>query len=319
MAEAQLRHIRIAELDRTHNVRRSLGDLSELVASIRSVGVLTPVTVIPKASGDGWRLVAGHRRTAAAEEVGLETVPALVHTAADASERLLATLVENLQRLDLDPVEEASGYRSLVDAGWAQAEVARRVGRSRAHVSRRLRILTLPAEVQAMVSEGAVTVEHAYTLSQLVGKEVPAEEVTVAAKSDPEYAARKLLEVETDERLEHRRRKLERGGVTVVVAKRLWQAKYDRRVGWMNLDGEHSTEPCHMVVLHLGDYGITAVDETAVCTDVPATKRTGTLRSSSAQPVRRPMRSVRGARSGKRSAGRRRRSAWLRRKRSPAA
>ncbi|MYD20900.1 MAG: hypothetical protein F4X04_01545 [Holophagales bacterium] len=84
MAEAQLRHTRIAELDRTHNVRRSLGDLSDLVASVRSVGVLTPVTVTTKVSTDGWRLVAGHRRTAAAEEVGLETAPALAHTAADA-------------------------------------------------------------------------------------------------------------------------------------------------------------------------------------------------------------------------------------------
>ncbi|MYD20901.1 MAG: hypothetical protein F4X04_01550 [Holophagales bacterium] len=94
------------------------------------------------------------------------------------------------------------------------------MGRSPGHVSRRLRILTLPAEVQALVSEGAVTVEHAHTLSQLVGKEVPAQEVTAAAKSDPEYAATKLLEIETAERIEHRRRKLERGGVKAVAAKR---------------------------------------------------------------------------------------------------
>lgn len=166
-------------------MRRSLGDLSDLVGSIREVGVLTPVTVTPKASGGEWRLVAGHRRTPAAEEVGLETAPALVHTAAGAEERLLATLVENLQRLDLDPVEKAGEYRSLVDAGWSQAEVARRVRRSRGHVSRRLRILTLPAEVQERVAEGTVTVEYAYTLSRLVDKGVDADDVAVAADTAP--------------------------------------------------------------------------------------------------------------------------------------
>ncbi|MCY4371884.1 MAG: ParB/RepB/Spo0J family partition protein [bacterium] len=145
MAEPQLRNVAITELDRTHNVRRSLGNLAELVKSISDVGVLTPVTVAPKEDG-GWYLVAGYRRTAAAEKAGLDTVPALVHTARDSSERLLATLVENLQRLDLDPVEEAGGYRQLVNAGWSQAEVARRVRRSRGHVSRRLRLLTLPDE-----------------------------------------------------------------------------------------------------------------------------------------------------------------------------
>lgn len=188
MAEAQLQHIPIADLDREHNVRRSLGNLTELAKSISDVGVLTPVTVAPQEDGDGWYLVAGHRRVAAAEQVGLETVPALVHEAADAPARLLATLLENLQRLDLDPVEEAGGYRQLVDAGWSQAEVARRVRRSRGHVSRRLRILTLPEEVQTMVSEGSVTVEHAYTLSRLVDKGVDAEDVADAAERPSEIA-----------------------------------------------------------------------------------------------------------------------------------
>ncbi len=269
MTEADLRHIRIADLDRRHNVRRSLGDLSDLVESIRDFGVLTPVTVTPKASSSGWRLVAGHRRTAAAEEAGLETVPALVHTAEGADERLLATLVENLQRLDLDPVEEAGGYRSLVDAGWSQAEVARRVRRSRGHVSRRLRILTLPDEVQEMVAEGTVTVEHAYTLSRLVAKGVDAEVVSAAADTAPEYAATRLLEIETAERREHRRRKLERGGVKVVLADRRYHAheKYDRLLSSMRLDGDHSAEPCHVVILHYNDYGRTTIGEDAACTD----------------------------------------------------
>ena len=96
--------------------------------SISDVGVLTPVTVAPHEDGNRWHLVAGHRRTAAAEQIGLETVPALVLEAGDALERLLAALVENLERRDLDPVEEAGGYRRLVDAGgsaWSAAKARR--------------------------------------------------------------------------------------------------------------------------------------------------------------------------------------------------
>ena len=227
MTEPQLRNVRIAGLDRRQNVRRSLGDLGDLVKSISDVGVLTPVTVTPHDSGEGWYLVAGHRRVAAAEAAGMATVPALVHTAGDDGERILATLVENLQRLDLDPVDEAVGYRRLVDSGWSQAEVARRVRRSRGHVSRRLRILVLPDEVQAMVSEGGVTVEHAYTLSRLVDKGVDAEDV-ISAATDPEGANTRLRGIETDEQREHRRRKLERGGVEVILVDRLWHERPPR-------------------------------------------------------------------------------------------
>ena len=266
MADAELKNVRIADLDRTHNVRRSLGDLADLAASISDVGVLTPVTVTPKADGEGWYLVAGHRRVAAAEGAGLETVPALVHTAGTTAERLLAMLVENLQRLDLDPVEEAVGYGRLVDAGWSQAEVGRRVRRSRGHVSKRLRILGLPDEVQAMVSAGEVTVEHAYFLSRLADKGVDAEAVTATAHDPQEYAEMSLREIEIVEQRDHRRAKLERGGVRVILADRWWGTDH-REVEHLRLGGDHTAEPCHAVLLTFGDYGQTKVEERVVCTE----------------------------------------------------
>ena len=270
MAGADLRNVRIEDLDREYNVRRSLGDLTDLAESIRDVGVLTPVTVTPKGS-DGWYLVAGHRRVAAASSVGLETVPALVHTAGTADERTLATLLENLQRLDLDPVEEAYGYRRLVDAGWSQAEVSRRVRRSRGHVSKRLRLLGLPDEVQEMVSAGEVTVEHAYVVSRLAEKGVAAEDLTEAAHSPQFHAERSLAEIEASEEREVRRAVLEAQGVTVELVDSWWETKHQHldRMALMG-EGTHTDESCHAVVLSINDrYDGTGakVEEQEVCTD----------------------------------------------------
>ena len=139
----------IGDLDRGRNVRTGLGDLDTLVESVRQVGILTPVTVASHGdSGDGrWVLVAGHRRVAAAEQAGLSRVPAVVVDVGGDDERLVATLVENLVREDLDPIDEARGFAMLVEAGWSQGKVSRSVGRSKGHVSKRLRLLALPAEV----------------------------------------------------------------------------------------------------------------------------------------------------------------------------
>ena len=161
----------IGDLDRGRNVRTGLGDLDTLVESVRQVGILTPVTVASHgANGDGrWVLVAGHRRVAAAEQAGLSRVPAVVVDVGGDDERLVATLVENLVREDLDPIDEARGFAMLVEAGWSQGKVSRRVGRSKGHVSKRLRLLALPTEVQEKVRAGDITVDHAYQISRLGG------------------------------------------------------------------------------------------------------------------------------------------------------
>ena len=131
-----------------------------LAASIRHQGVLQPVVVRPRREG-GYELIAGERRWRAAREAGTPTVPAVVRVADD-RDSLLLGLVENIARENLSPVEEARAYAVLVDEfGLSLGEVADRVGRSKAAVSNRLRLLELPDEVLWMLARGELTEGHA--------------------------------------------------------------------------------------------------------------------------------------------------------------
>jgi ParB family chromosome partitioning protein len=131
-----------------------------LAASVRAEGVLQPVVVRPRAEG-GWELIAGERRWRAAREAGLDTVPALVREAED-RDTLLLSLVENVAREQLSPVEEARAYAVLVDEfGLTLREIGDRVGRSVPSVSNRLRLLDLPDEVLWMLARGELTEGHA--------------------------------------------------------------------------------------------------------------------------------------------------------------
>ena len=133
---------------------------SGLAASIRRQGVLQPVVVRPRAEG-GYELIAGERRWRAAREAGLPTLPALVREV-DERESLVLALVENVAREDLSPVEEARAYASLLDEfELTLAEVAERIGRSKASVSNRVRLLELPDEVLGLVARGELTEGHA--------------------------------------------------------------------------------------------------------------------------------------------------------------
>ena len=125
------------------NPRRSLDDLADLAASIGEYGLLQPVVV--RAVGDGYELVAGHRRVAAAQQLGWTEIPAIVREA-DEDEAYLLTLVENLQRADLTPREESRALERLVrERGWTTRQVAAAVKRSQAYVSKRLRVFEDPA------------------------------------------------------------------------------------------------------------------------------------------------------------------------------
>ncbi len=131
-----------------------------LASSLRHQGVLQPVVVRPRAAG-GYELVAGERRWRAAREAGLETLPALVRETDD-RDTLLLSLVENVAREDLSAVEEARAYALLVDEfELSLGELAERVGRSKAGVSNRLRLLELPEEVLWMLARGELTEGHA--------------------------------------------------------------------------------------------------------------------------------------------------------------
>jgi ParB family chromosome partitioning protein len=137
--------------------------IAELAASIAQKGILQPLIVTP--SGDGrWELVSGERRWRAAQQAGLATVPVVVREV-DERDLLEIALIENLQREDLDAIEEATGYRRLIDEfGATQADLARHLGRSRPAVTNALRLLDLPDEVQSMVRQGRLTAGHGRAL-----------------------------------------------------------------------------------------------------------------------------------------------------------
>lgn len=141
--------------------------LRELSASIREHGVIQPVLVV---EDDGaYVLIAGERRLRAARQAGLKRLPAVVRTAND-QERLSLALVENIQRSDLNAIDEALGYRRLIEEfGLTQEQVAQRVGRSRPAVANGLRLLEVSPEVQGAVVSGTITGGHAKALASLDG------------------------------------------------------------------------------------------------------------------------------------------------------
>jgi ParB family chromosome partitioning protein len=139
--------------------------LEELALSIRDHGVLQPILVTQ--SAEGYRLIAGERRLRAAQMAGLERIPALVR-AAEESAQLAWALIENLQRADLNALEEARAYRQLVnDFGLSHDEVGTRVGRSRSTIANSLRLLDLDPRVQAALSAGTVSEGHARAIASL--------------------------------------------------------------------------------------------------------------------------------------------------------
>ena len=144
--------------------RRSFDEeaLKELAASIRAVGVLQPIIVSP--SGERYTIIAGERRYRASRLAELSEIPAIVRDW-DEQTRLEAALIENLQRDDLNPVEEAMGVRRLMDeAGLTQEKVAERLGKSRPAVANLLRLLTLPESVRQLLIEGKLSAGHARAL-----------------------------------------------------------------------------------------------------------------------------------------------------------
>lgn len=164
----QLRKIPIERLvPNPAQPRGTFGDvaLAELARSIGERGVLQPLIVRPSGhEPDAFEIVAGERRWRAAQQAGLHELPAVVRDLGD-EEALAVALVENLQRDDLTPIEEAEAYALLArDFGKSPAAVAEMVGKSRPHVANTLRLLELPDGVRALVSEGALTAGHARAL-----------------------------------------------------------------------------------------------------------------------------------------------------------
>jgi len=148
-----------------HQPRRNFPaeGLEELARSIQSKGVLQPILVQP-AGSDEYTVVAGERRFRAAKLAGLMEIPVLIRNFSELEKTEIA-LIENLQREDLSPVEEAAGYKTLIDAGnLTQEDVAQRVGRNRATVANSLRLLKLPDEILEALDKGRVSAGHARAL-----------------------------------------------------------------------------------------------------------------------------------------------------------
>lgn len=143
------------------------GELAELAASIRAQGLIQPILVTPGPS-DGYIIVAGERRWRAAREAGLSRVPVVVRDVVSKREFLEAALVENLQRSDLNAIEEAEAFDRLQrEFGLSHEEIAGRMGKSRSAVSNRIRLLGLPGTVQSMIRRGELAVGQARPLLSL--------------------------------------------------------------------------------------------------------------------------------------------------------
>ncbi|MBK1794992.1 ParB/RepB/Spo0J family partition protein [Devosia sp. WQ 349] len=148
------------------NPRRTFNDeqLEELTNSIREKGVMSPLLVRPTTDPNIFELIAGERRWRASQKAGLHDVPVIVRDVDD-KEALELAIIENVQRADLNPLEEAMGYGQLIEQfEYTQQDLAQVIGKSRSHVANTLRLLKLPEDVRGMVSSGTLTAGHARTL-----------------------------------------------------------------------------------------------------------------------------------------------------------
>jgi ParB family transcriptional regulator, chromosome partitioning protein len=182
------REIPVGEIDRSPYQTRTRFDeaqLAELAASIAATGVVQPIVVRPVAGGR-FQLIAGERRWLASQRAGKETVPAIVRHASD-EQAMEMTIVENLQRTDLNPMEQARAYEQLArEFQLTQEQMAKRTGKDRASVANFLRLLRLPPQVQGQVESGELSFGHARTLLPLEDPEAilkAAQRVTALAMS----------------------------------------------------------------------------------------------------------------------------------------
>lgn len=174
--EERVAHIRVDEIvpspyqPRLHMAAEAL---EELAASLAETGLLQPIVVRPLP--DGFELVTGERRWRASQQLGWTTIPALVRELSDETAGALA-MIENLQREDLTAVEEAYGYRNLLEQfGWTQEELGRRIGKSQSTIANKMRLLRLPESVLEKVAAHVLTERHARALLRLPTEEAQAE------------------------------------------------------------------------------------------------------------------------------------------------
>lgn len=169
--EGEQRMVSISEVKSSPlNPRKDFRDdeLAELAESIRTKGLVQPIVVRPNGMAGGYEIVAGERRWRAAQKAGIHTIPVIIRELND-REVLELAIIENVQRQDLNAIEEATGYRELVERfDYSQEQVSEIIGKSRSHVANTLRLLKLPADVQSLVQSGQISAGHARAL---IGRE----------------------------------------------------------------------------------------------------------------------------------------------------
>lgn len=195
--EGALKSIPIAQITRNQfQPRREFNaeDLAELQESVKASGLLQPITVRRRAGRDGFELIAGERRLRAAKNLGWREIPAIIKEIDDRTLLTLA-LVENLQRTDLNPIEEGEGYHQLTSQfGLTQQQIAETVGKDRTTIANMLRLLQLPEAARRLLQEGHLTMGHAKVL---LGLEDP-EKIVILAR---EIVAEGLTVREVERRL----------------------------------------------------------------------------------------------------------------------
>ena len=182
LLETVVRDISIDEIDPNASQPRRDFDkeaLEQLADSIREAGVLSPILVVE--NGMRYRIVAGERRYRAARLAGLETVPCIVRSMTN-EQQMEAALIENLQRQDLNPIEEAAAIRSLMqECGYTQEQAARKLGKSRSALANSLRLLSLPETVLELLKSGFITIGHAKVVLGLPTPELQEEAAQMIA------------------------------------------------------------------------------------------------------------------------------------------
>jgi ParB family chromosome partitioning protein len=150
--------------------------MEELTLSIKEKGIIQPVVV--RRVGDGFELVAGERRFLAAQKLGMEQVPALVMEKLSKEEMIELSLIENLQREDLNPIDQASGYKRLLEeCGLSQKQLSEKIGKDRSSIANTLRLLNLPEAIQGFVADGELSEGHARAILSLPGEK---EQITLS-------------------------------------------------------------------------------------------------------------------------------------------
>ncbi|MEM9431084.1 MAG: ParB/RepB/Spo0J family partition protein [Pseudomonadota bacterium] len=187
--------------------------LDDLTKSVAEKGILQPLVVRAAPGKQGrYQIVAGERRWRAAQKAGLHDIPVVIRTLSDA-EVLELAIIENVQRADLNPLEEAEGYRQLIERfGHTQDQIATALGKSRSHIANLLRLLALPSDIQALLSSGAISAGHARALLPIddpmalarrivdEGLSVRQTEALAKVKKDPAAPARLKAKKDADTR-----------------------------------------------------------------------------------------------------------------------